>query len=55
LRLQQRRSAGGRGGEAFCDRAAEDAGRATGDELAELKKALQDLEEPDPEEGCCEC
>jgi hypothetical protein len=41
--------------EASCKRAADSSGSATGDELAELKKALKDLEEIDPDEGCCEC
>jgi hypothetical protein len=39
--------------EAFCKRAAD--GNATGDELVELKKALKDLEETDPDECCCDC
>lgn len=41
--------------EGFCKRAADSSGSATGDELVELKKALKDLEETDPDEGCCEC
>jgi len=41
--------------EGFCKRAADSSGHATGDELVELKKALKDLEETDPDDGCCEC
>jgi len=41
--------------EGFCKRAADNSGKVTGDELVELKKALKDLEETDPDEGCCEC
>jgi len=41
--------------EAFCKRATDSSGNATGDELVELKKALKDLEEADPDECCCEC
>ncbi len=43
--------------EAFCRRAAEGTGTATGDELVELKKALKDLETTDPveDDSCCEC
>jgi len=41
--------------EAFCKRATDSSGHATGDELVELKKALKDLEETDPEDGCCAC
>ena len=41
--------------EAFCKRAADGSGNATGDELVELKKALKDLEETDLDECCCEC
>lgn len=41
--------------EAFCKRAGDSSGHATGDELVELKKALQDLEETDADECCCEC
>ncbi len=41
--------------EAFCRRAADSGGHATGDELVELKKALKDLDEPGPDECCCEC
>jgi len=40
---------------AFCKRAADNSGSVTGDDLAELKKALKDEEEIDPDEGCCEC
>jgi len=40
--------------EAFCKRAADNSGSATGDELVELKKALTDLEETDPDDCCCE-
>ena len=39
----------------FCKRAAENSTSVTGDELAELKKALKDLEEPDSDECCCDC
>ena len=41
--------------EAFCKRASDSSGIVTGDELAELKKALKDLEGADPNECCCEC
>lgn len=41
--------------EAFCRRAEDKSGGVTGDELIELKKALKDLEETDPDECCCEC
>ena len=41
--------------ESFCKRAADSSGHVTGDELVELKKALKDLEETDPDECCCEC
>ncbi len=41
--------------EAFCRRAADGTEQVTGDELVELKKALKDLEEPDPIDDCCEC
>lgn len=41
--------------EAFCKRAADNSTSVTGDELVELKKALKDLDEIDPDEGCCEC
>jgi hypothetical protein len=41
--------------ESFCKRAADSSGNVTGDELVELKKALQDLEETELDEGCCEC
>lgn len=41
--------------EAFCKRASDSSGHVTGDELVELKKALKDLEETDPDECCCEC
>ena len=41
--------------EAFCKRADDSSGHATGDELVELKKALKDLDETDPGECCCEC
>jgi hypothetical protein len=41
--------------EAFCRRAADNSGSATGDDLVELKKALKDLEETNPDECCCEC
>jgi hypothetical protein len=40
--------------EAFCKRAADSGSHVTGDELVELKKALKDLEETDPDD-CCEC
>ena len=41
---------------AFCKRAADKSGSVTGDELVELKKALKDLDEIDPDEDCCcEC
>lgn len=39
----------------FCERAADSSGSVTGDDLAELKKALKDQEEIDADEGCCEC
>jgi len=39
----------------FCRRAADSGGNATGDELAELKKALKDLDETDDDDSCCEC
>ena len=39
----------------FCKRAAENGTGVTGDDLVELKKALKDLNEPESEEGCCEC
>ncbi len=45
--------------EVFCKRAADVSEHVTGDELVELKKALKDLEEPEPDfeadESCCEC
>ena len=41
--------------EAFCKRAADNSVSVTGDDLVELKKALKDQEEIDPDEGCCEC
>jgi hypothetical protein len=41
--------------EAFCRRAVDSSGHVTGDELVELKKALNDLEETDPDECCCDC
>jgi hypothetical protein len=42
--------------EGFCKRAAENPGKVTGDELVELKHALNDLEEFDADdEGCCDC
>ena len=40
---------------AFCKRAEDKSNSVTGDELIELKKALKDLEENDPDECCCEC
>ncbi len=41
--------------EEFCRRAADKSGSVTGDELAELKKALKDMDDPDPDDCCCEC
>jgi len=39
----------------FCKRVAENSTSVTGDELVELKKALNDLKDTDSDEGCCEC
>ena len=41
--------------DAFCRRAADSSEHVTGDELVELKKALMDLEDTDPDDSCCEC
>jgi hypothetical protein len=41
--------------EAFCERVERGSSGATGDELLELKKALKDMEETDPDECCCDC
>jgi hypothetical protein len=40
---------------AFCKRAADNSNSVTGDDLVELKKALNDLEESDLDGDCCEC
>ena len=39
----------------FCKRAADNSNSVTGDDLVELKKALNDREESDLDEGCCDC
>ena len=40
----------------FCKRAADSSGVVTGDALAELKKALTDLDDTaDEDDSCCEC
>ena len=41
--------------ERFCSWVADNPGKANGDNLKELKKALMDLEEADSGGCCCEC
>ena len=41
--------------DSFCKYADENKGKVTGENLAELKMALKDLEEDEEEGCCCEC
>jgi hypothetical protein len=41
--------------ETFCTRDARVSGNIAGDELVELKKSPNNLEETDLDEGCCDC